>query len=77
MNELEPRGQERDAARWDGLDRRARPSQQEVGQAGAPARWRGGRLGEQLLVSVGSTVGASAVIWTLQFLAAHVEVHWR
>ncbi|WP_406109947.1 hypothetical protein [Kitasatospora purpeofusca] len=77
MNELEPRGQANGAVGWDGTERRTQPFPEETaGRPGSRGHWRG-RLGEQVLIGVGSTVGASAVIWGLQFLAAHVEVGWR
>ncbi|WP_380286452.1 hypothetical protein [Kitasatospora purpeofusca] len=77
MNELEPRGQANGAVGWDGTERRTRPIREEA--AGRSGSWGclRGRVGEQVLIGVSSTVGASAVIWGLQFLAAHVEVTWR
>ncbi|BFV54904.1 hypothetical protein KCMC57_up00080 [Kitasatospora sp. CMC57] len=73
VNEFEPHSVQ-GAAGWDGVERRAQPSQQAMKRAGKPA-WV--RMGEQLLVGVGSTVGAGSVIWILQLLAAHIELHWR
>ncbi|MFE3109731.1 hypothetical protein ACFXKJ_27140 [Kitasatospora indigofera] len=77
MNELDPRGQANGAAGWDGAERRTQPIPEETaGWSGSRGHWRG-RLGEQVVIGVGSTIGASMVIWVLQFLAAHVEVTWR
>ncbi|MFC8454021.1 hypothetical protein [Kitasatospora sp. NPDC057223] len=78
MNELEPHGQAHDAADRDRTERCSQPPLEGAVEGVVPASRRGGgRLGEQVLIGICSTIGASAVIWALQFLAAHVEVHWR
>ncbi|MFH9355006.1 hypothetical protein [Kitasatospora sp. NPDC017646] len=67
------------AAAWDGVERRAQPDQPSTGFVGRPpGRGRmDGRVREQLVVGVASSVGASAVVWTVQFLAAHVHLSWH
>ncbi|MFJ9461472.1 hypothetical protein ACIRST_41180 [Kitasatospora sp. NPDC101447] len=75
MDELDLPG---GAPSWDGVERRARCSQpQDVEPAREPVRLNGERLGQQILVGIGSTVGASAVIWVVEFLASHLDVHWH
>ncbi|MFF0416422.1 hypothetical protein ACFYUY_39080 [Kitasatospora sp. NPDC004745] len=74
MDELDPPGQ---APSWDGVERRARRSQPDAAPAQEPVRPNGEGLGRQLLLGIGSTVGASAVIWVVEFVASHLDVHWH
>ncbi|MGW3045872.1 hypothetical protein ACWC9T_39040 [Kitasatospora sp. NPDC001159] len=74
MDELDPPGA---APSWDGVERRARCSQRDVESAREPVRLNGERLGQQILVGIGSTVGASAVIWVVEFVASHLDVYWH
>ncbi|MEE1823248.1 hypothetical protein PUR61_13765 [Streptomyces sp. BE20] len=70
MVEARPRGEEQDAAGWDGVERRGSAARPAV--PGRSRWWSPDRLCCQALAGLNGSVGASAAIGVARFLAKHV-----